>query len=92
MAKIPIPRFTVRRLMVVVAILGFVLGSSRWMRQRSMAYRKIAEYHSDMMIPFSLSERSSRNRAYHGAMVEKYLRAAGRPWFPVEPDPPNPNR
>ena len=39
------PRFTVRRLMVAVAILGLLLGLGRWlvvMRTRSAAYQKIA--------------------------------------------------
>jgi hypothetical protein len=39
------PRFTVRRLMVAVAILGLLLGLGRWLvvlRARSAAYQKIA--------------------------------------------------
>jgi tetratricopeptide (TPR) repeat protein len=29
--------------------------------------------------------------AYHAALKRKYLRAASRPWLPVEPDPPPPD-
>jgi hypothetical protein len=31
-----------------------------------------------------------RRIAYHGAMADKYRRAARRFWLPVEPDPPEP--
>ena len=39
------PRFTVRRLLIAVAIVGLLMGAGRWvveMRTRSAAYRKRA--------------------------------------------------
>jgi hypothetical protein len=45
------PRFTVRSLMIVVAMVGILLGSSLWvieMRTRSAAYRKRAREFGDM--------------------------------------------
>jgi hypothetical protein len=35
-------------------------------------------------------ERATRGIAYHAAMAQKYRYAARYPWFPVEPDPPEP--
>ena len=43
--RLPSVRFTVRRMMVAVAIVGLLIGSGRWvvvMRTRSAAYRKRA--------------------------------------------------
>jgi tetratricopeptide (TPR) repeat protein len=34
--------------------------------------------------------RYARSAAYHAAQKRKYLHAVGRPWWPVEPDPPPP--
>jgi tetratricopeptide (TPR) repeat protein len=34
--------------------------------------------------------RDAESAAYHGALKRKYLRAAARPWWPIEPDPPPP--
>jgi hypothetical protein len=34
--------------------------------------------------------RDSRLATYRAAMVRKYRHAAGYPWLPVEPDPPEP--
>ncbi len=31
-----------------------------------------------------------RKIGYHAAMARKYEHAAGYPWLPVEPDPPEP--
>jgi hypothetical protein len=84
-----LPRFTIRRMMVGVAILGLSLG---FLAERRARFLRIAARH----------EESSRfYRLYPGFYIPsgafydiemelKYERAARYPWLPVEPDPPEP--
>jgi hypothetical protein len=45
--------------------------------------------HGDKRRALTLSAQS-RQADYHARLMEKYLRAAARPWLPVAPDPPTP--
>ncbi len=87
-------RFTVRWLMVVVAIAGGMFFGYR-LHRRSEAFQLRAEWE------FRLAEVDERagfhgerpNREWwdhHRAMWRKYGRAARYPWLSVSPDPPDP--
>jgi hypothetical protein len=93
-----LPRFTVRRLMVAVAIVGGLLGSGLWLGNRSLAFRRIADQHAAELWWFYTPPgvdpgppgiNSARDQ-WHADMMYKYRRAARYPWLPVAPDPPEP--
>jgi hypothetical protein len=101
----PRPKFTNRRIMVIVAVAALVLGGVRWHRwamARRLVYQRIAIVHDIKGARFREawvvcphgellpSQPESRKAAYHEAMEDKYKTAANYPWFPVPPDPPEP--
>jgi hypothetical protein len=101
--RLPRPRFTVRRLMVAVAIVGLGLGWIEVRRKQftSMAldhYRKFREPCDEEGFGVSSTPPISEERrvvlrerdAYHQAMCDKYHQAARDPWLPVTHDPPEP--
>ena len=83
---LPRTRFTVRRLMVAVAIVAVGMVSKR--------RYDLACYHKEQAgIPFMITTSASitefyvvRDR-YHREMERKYRRAMWYPFLPVEPDP-----
>jgi hypothetical protein len=99
-------RFTVRRLMVAVAIVAMLLiGVVLW--RRSEEYRRQAESHDLLLwseLPVAVDEAASpgrlgggltvrgllRRAKYHHDMGRKYWGAAAYPWLTVAPDPPEP--
>ena len=96
--KLPRPRFTVRRLMVVVAIVGIGLGV---MIERRNRFRKIAaRHHAEFQRLISLEPGAHYGPAdlkmlvheWHYSMSAKYEDAARYPWLPVRPDRPEPDR
>jgi hypothetical protein len=93
--RLPRVRFTVRRLMIAVAVVALAIGMFARSRQMSkIADRHAAQIleHSQMMpLPNGAFVMLLDNRGqWHQAMVAKYRRAARRPWLPVEPDPHEP--
>ena len=88
------PRFTVRRLMVAVAVVGLMLGLTLWMKRRSAEFRKKALFYEGMCITMVWQDDSPPpDLAHHlwvGKMATKYRYAASYPWWPVEADPPEP--
>jgi hypothetical protein len=91
-----LPRLTVRRLMILVA-LGALASYAAYLVRRSEAFRAEADRHRLAWVSpvawLSLIDRDTRVPAkadYHHAMKWKYERAARYPWLPVEPDPPEP--
>jgi hypothetical protein len=87
-------QFTVRRLMVAVAIIGSALGITIERRERS---RWIAAHHRaavpkllPRIKPFGMEDKRWRLLEWHGSMARKYEHAARYPWLPVAPDPPEP--
>ena len=100
--KLPRARFTVRRLMVVVALAATVMGSVTYLKRRSVQFRaiylkqafKAEEWH--YLWGKLETRRDSRSvnpftkYKFHNFMAEKYDLAARRPWLPVNPDPPEP--
>jgi hypothetical protein len=103
---VPLPRvrFTVRRLMIAVAVLALLLGATA-IRQRRAHFQSLADYHAvqarhiqsshgSMIRPggtlVHVPLGSPSRAAYHKDMAIKYEHAASRPWMTVEPDPPLP--
>ena len=98
----PLPRvrFTVRRMIVAVAIAGTFLGI--WVRfhQRGDRFQTICDRHGDRILAigdelmrgeydgkYKLHEKRLN---YAVDMMRKYDRAARFPFLPVAPDPPEP--
>jgi hypothetical protein len=100
----PLPRvrFTVRRMMVAVAIMALCLTAwSFWARrdERFLKFAIEAMTHATLARayetgrPFDSRVRAPvdpQKAAYHAALVRKYEYAARYPWLPVLPDPPEP--
>jgi hypothetical protein len=95
--KLPRLRFTVRRLIIVVAVFAVVVWIIR-LRGLSREYALLATAaHWDR---FAASEYSPRDEAgavrkvrriqHYRRLAEKYDFAARYPWLPVAPDPPEP--
>ena len=99
--RLPRVRFTVRCMMVAVAVVAVVFGGVH-LRQRANLYREKARQHAQMesiiaavyalSIPPDpqLAPLNAARHTYHAAMRAKYDRAASRPWEYVPPDPPEP--
>src|SRR4051794_17412363 len=102
--RLPRVRFTLRRMMVAVAILS-VACASPLIAKRSSEYRELARFHEEREAYFSPGydhsgecsfppspppspERQAHLRRIHARMKDKYFRAAYRPWESVAPDPP----
>ena len=87
-----LPRFTVGRLMVAVAIVAFGFGGLLWLGRRAEDFRSISIGHAERFD--SEMQRSggavTLRADYHRRMAEKYDRAAMSSWLPVAPDPPEP--
>lgn len=98
-SRLPRVRFTVRRMMVGVAIVALILVGSRivWLRHR---YRNLAQSYDvkEFALAFGVQDervsvesvRAWKKIEYYAALKRKYERAASRPWVPVPPDPPPP--
>ena len=88
----PRVRFTVRRMMVAVAIVAIYFGWSRWMERRSARFKALWVDHINKVGEISSPKPrpDEVQGTYHLKMGEKYRVAALRPWLPVEPDPPEP--
>jgi hypothetical protein len=96
-------RFTVRRLMAVVAIACLAMAGAVLVK-RSMEFRALAEkqafnetmsraYADEGRGPTGDKQRVARGdqmAAYHRELKIKYERTARYPWLRVEPDPPIP--
>jgi hypothetical protein len=94
------PRVTVRRMMILVAIVALVIGGEK-MRRRWLGLREMAAEHKFRAEACETvaSEQGPRWRryahyrtvaAYSRRMQIKYEHAMRRPWLSVEPDPPKP--
>jgi hypothetical protein len=100
--KLPRMRFTVRRLMIAVAVVGLVYGAfTMWMRSQRFSekaanharievwYQALVEGLSPSLTPTEEKIRSCREIAARSrSLRQKYELAARCPWLSVEPDPP----
>jgi hypothetical protein len=95
-------RFTVRRLIVLVAVVAVAFGVVGEPLRRRWRFEKIARYHNAIFqaravnegLPLGPTQISWFPRTpktyWHMMMLIKYERAARYPWLPVWPDPPEP--
>jgi hypothetical protein len=100
----PHVRFTVRRMMIVVAVLGTSLGGFAYLERRCQEFQALAQYHDqESGLVYALGSdgicRAKNIRgevvptaldSWHTKLAEKYRHAAQVPWNAVEPDPPRP--
>jgi hypothetical protein len=87
-----LPRLTVRRLMVAVAVVGLLCGVA----ERRQRFLKIASPHGVIACPSPActpeqAQRLARANEYSEAMYRKYRLAASLPFLPVWPNPPEPD-
>lgn len=85
-----LPKFRVRTLLIIVAIVGLICGGGETLRRRRANFRQEAhdlrwaeyvEWHG---------ERRPNVAEYYNRLARKYEYAARYPWLPVAPDPPEP--
>src|SRR5438105_1270489 len=92
-------RFTIRRMLVVVATMGFVFGSCIILKRRSDEFRMKADRIRGMAWQWGCQIKSTsttghvravrRQEDYEWRSIEAYERAARYPWLPVVlPDQP----
>jgi hypothetical protein len=101
--KFPLVRFTVRRLMVAVAVVALALFLAVMLR-RSYEYRERALENAEAeQLSMSYADegrgehgdpqrvaRGKQMAAYHRALRIKYESACWSPWTTFAPDPPEP--
>jgi hypothetical protein len=88
--RLPRPRYTVRRLMVAVAIIAVATyaGIVVW---RIETYAMRADAHARHLNSGHSFEYDSTDLIqWHERMRLKYENAARNPWLPIAPDPPEP--
>src|SRR4051794_9330540 len=95
--RLPRSRFTIRRLMVGVAIVGLAVAAiPAYLRVVARGHRAFASEHrrlANLLREEGGGPSGGRNAArggHHVAMAAKYERAALRPWRSVPPGPPPP--
>jgi hypothetical protein len=93
--RMPRVRFTVRRMLVTVAILGVLLGIAAWgakLHRLSRHYIDVSNYYEQHLDThqWTAARDPERMRKYDTEMMLKYRALGLTPWLPVEPDPPKP--
>jgi hypothetical protein len=84
--RLPRVRFTVRRLLVLIAIGALIFATFPEVDRRRQRLRALRmEYASRAM-----STDDHRLASYYGELSAKYYHAAKSPYLPVWPDPPAP--
>jgi hypothetical protein len=94
-------RFTLRRLMVIVAVAALAVGGPIIIERNRARRDWLSGWHSNLVngltkqaISFDMPD-AQRSRLWakirwHEAMADKYRWAADHPWFPVATDPGQP--
>jgi hypothetical protein len=91
--KLPRVRFTIGRMMVLVAIASLLIGWGIESGRREERFRTAAREHwyaSFGWAPDVSSQMSEARLRWHDQMAGKYERASRYPWLPIRPDPPQP--
>jgi hypothetical protein len=86
--RLPRLRFTIRLLMLMVALAACsVWGYRMWRvsREHARVERRLTHFRIGRPIADA-----AEKAAYDAALARKYERAARHPWLPVGPDPPQP--
>jgi hypothetical protein len=101
---LPRVRFTIRRLMIAVAVVAVMIRADEMRRRWTTFSAKGAEYRqragflwskANALATISPDDLDQPPRIlelseYYRDLAEKYERAAARPWLTVAPDPPEP--
>ena len=91
---LPLARFTVRRLMVAVAVVAVMLSILAELSRRRIQFGRMAAYHrrrrGSVVAPFDFCHVGNEKQFFHAIMERKYMRARSSPWISVPPDPPEP--
>jgi hypothetical protein len=98
--RLPSVRFTIRLMMVAVAVVALVMAAERLAKRRAYLLRRAevdadrardwANYTSCLRPEYDKPGMYEKMRDYWLANARKYRLAADRPWLPVEPDAPQP--
>lgn len=89
-------RFTVRRMMIAVAIVAAMMGwfalqrRAERFQQRAALHGREAEEIQDYREMGIDEPLLNKRLAYHTEMRRKYDRGVLYPWLPMAPDPPEP--
>ena len=89
--RLPRPRFTLRRMMILVAVVGILIAFGIEGERRRAIFRKSANHH--LWNAWGEGARPGTPDKFHRwsvGMFRKYDFAVRYPWLPVEPDPPEP--
>lgn len=102
--RFPRVQFTVRRMMLAVAVSAMLMGTARagwhcyycvrmaevhaWMG--AMGYGRCGMERPTAEEELAYKEHNRKLAGYHARIEKKYRRAAWRPWEPILPDPPYP--
>jgi hypothetical protein len=98
--RIPRVQFTVRQMMIAVAVVALVAGADRLARRRAYFLMR-AEVEADRAYDYATGHACLKEEydkpgmypklhAHYAALAQKYRLAAARPYLPVAPDPPMP--
>jgi hypothetical protein len=97
--RLALARFTVRRMMIAVAIVAIVLGVATFKKRRDQRLKNQV-YFAGLERKFTARAEASATGSppkaaqarlnYFRAMRRKWQWAASHPWESVEPDPPEP--
>jgi hypothetical protein len=101
--RLPRVRFTIRRLMLAVAVVALLVGMAIESEWRRVRFHKLVQFYwwkqANPHFPYlsatyedweSITRRLPRLGPYYAAMRAKYEFAERYPWLPVAPDPPEP--
>jgi hypothetical protein len=92
-------RFTVRRMMVAVAIAAFLLPTRDGLRNRAKRFEALAleygreanrlevEWRKSAPLPPGEPDLLCDDVHWNDSVADAYRRAASRPWLPFEPNP-----
>jgi hypothetical protein len=92
--KLPRVRFTVRRMMVAVAVVAVVIGAMTLLQRRRERFKAIAaEQRAAIQVGYFNNDEGNQDHTaarYHLDMALRYEGAAARPWLPLGLDPSEP--
>jgi hypothetical protein len=84
----PRVRFTMRRMMVAVAVLAVLIAVARYRALSKVYWKRLTEH--SLLTLMCEADGDTSAAARHDALSHKYWYAWKYPWLPVAPDPPEP--
>jgi len=93
--RLPRVRFTIQRMMVLVAVVALASWGLAWVvriKRLSNEYERRVERHSLGIMSVFNAALASEHEIWDIKMLDKYQKASRHPWLPVEPDPPEPTK